>query len=237
MRGVTKAYRADGVAVHALRGVDLHLDPGTYTCIMGPSGSGKTTLLNCLLGLERPDAGEVRIGDADVTRLDEAQLAELRRSRVGVVFQEYNLVSSLTVADNIALPLHLAGRPVPPDRVAGLARAMGVEELLARRPRQLSGGQQQRVAVARALIAEPALVVADEPTGALDSTAAAAVLGLLRRVVDEFGQRVLMVTHDPTAASVADRVLFLADGEWRGELHHASAEEIAAALADLGRRP
>jgi putative ABC transport system ATP-binding protein len=234
MRGVSRSFRAGGGLLWALSDIDLVLEPGTFTAIMGPSGSGKTTLLNCLLGLDKPDTGSIQVGGTDITGLDETRLAELRRSRFGVVFQSYNLIPSLTVADNISLPLRLADEEIDRQVVQRLADAVGVGTALDRRPAQLSGGQQQRVAFARALVAEPELVVADEPTGALDTQSSEVVLGLLRSLVSEFGQRVLMVTHNPTAASMADRVLFLADGRWSGELHDASARQIAEMLTELG---
>lgn len=234
VRGVNKSFGRGGGKVRALTDIDLTLEPGTFTAIMGPSGSGKTTLLNCLLGLDRPDSGKIIVGDTDITGLDETALARLRRSQLGIVFQSYNLISSLTAAENISLPLRLAGRPADQQTVQHLARAVGVDAVLDRRPAQLSGGQQQRVAFARALIIEPELVVADEPTGALDSASAQAVLGLLRAIVRDMGQQVLMVTHDPVAASAADLVLFMADGRWQGHLRGATATRIAAACADLG---
>ena len=221
--------------MRALVDIDLELEPGTFTAIMGPSGSGKTTLLNCLLGLDKPDSGAIFVGGTDISRLDEAGLAELRRSRLGVVFQSYNLISALTAADNISLPLRLAGERIDPATVQALADALGVGAFLGHRPAQLSGGQQQRVAFARALIAEPELVVADEPTGALDSASAETVLGLLRSIVRDMGQQVLMVTHDPVAASAADRVLFMADGQWQGEMRGATAAQIAGALPELAQ--
>ncbi|WP_436777377.1 ABC transporter ATP-binding protein [Yinghuangia sp. YIM S09857] len=236
IRGLSKSFGADATRFWALTNIDLSLAPRTFTAIMGPSGSGKSTLLNCLLGLEKPDTGTVRIGGVDITGLDETRLAEMRRSRIGVVFQAYNLIPSLTVADNISLPLRLAGRPIDERRVRDLAEAVGVGATLARRPAQLSGGQQQRVAFARALVTDPELIVADEPTGALDSASGDVVLGLLRSIVTDLGQRALLVTHDPRAAAVADRVVFLRDGRRHGELHGAGEGRIAAALADLGRQ-
>jgi putative ABC transport system ATP-binding protein len=237
IRGLSKSFGSGAGQVWALTNIDLTVAPRTFTAIMGQSGSGKTTLLNCLLGLDKPDTGSIRIGDTDITGLNEAHLAELRRSRVGVVFQSYNLVPSLTVADNISLPLRLAGRRIDRRRVQELAETVGVGATLERHPAQLSGGQQQRVAFARALITNPELIVADEPTGALDTASSDVILGLLRTIVSDLGQRVLLVTHDPRAAAVADRVLFISDGRWRGELHGATAGQIAAAVADLGRRP
>lgn len=235
IRGVSKSYGSGQGRIHALVDIDLELEPRTFTAIMGPSGSGKTTLLHCLLGLDKPDSGSIFVGDTDITGLDETSLAELRRSRLGVVFQSYNLIPALTAADNISLPLRLAGARIDKAAVRRLADAVGVGAFLGHRPAQLSGGQQQRVAFARALIADPELVVADEPTGALDSASAEAVLGLLRSIVRDLGQQVLMVTHDPVAASAADRVLFMADGRWQGEMRGATSAEIAGALPSLGR--
>ena len=234
IRGVNKHYGSGNGKVRALVDIDLALDPGTFTAIMGPSGSGKTTLLNCLLGLDKPDSGAIYIGDTDITHLDETSLARMRRSQLGVVFQSYNLISSLTAAENISLPLRLAGKRIDNVAVEHIADAVGVGSFLGRRPAQLSGGQQQRVAFARAMISNPELVVADEPTGALDSASAEAVLDLLRTIVQDLGQQVLMVTHDPVAASAADVALFMADGQWKGHMRGATAGQIAGALTDLG---
>ncbi|MFC0625795.1 ABC transporter ATP-binding protein [Kribbella deserti] len=236
VRGLSKTYGRGAASVKALSGIDLTVEPGTFTAIMGPSGSGKSTLLNCLLGLERPDAGTIHLGGQEISGLGETELAVLRRSRIGVVFQAFNLMPALSAADNISLPLRLAGDSIDHQLVEELAMAVGVRETLARRPAELSGGQQQRVAIARALITRPELVVADEPTGSLDSASAEAVLALLRSIVDERGQQVLLVTHDPKAAAVADRVIFLADGRWQDEVSGGSASDIAARLARLGQR-
>lgn len=236
IRGLRKSFPSGAGEQNVLTDLDLTLEPRTFTAVMGPSGAGKSMLLNCLLGLEKPQAGSICIGGREITELGEAALAELRRSRVGVVFQSYNLVPSLTVADNIALPLLLAGDRTGRSRVQEVARAVGMADVLERRPAQLSGGQQQRVALARALVSEPELIVADEPTGALDSSSAEVVLALLRSLVSDLGQRVLMVTHDPRAAAVADRVLFMSDGRWHDELRGADAQEIAAVATRLGRR-
>jgi putative ABC transport system ATP-binding protein len=233
VKGVSKAYGSGSNKLHALIDIDLTLRSGTFTAVMGPSGSGKTTLLNCILGLDKPDQGSIFVGDTDVTRLNETRLAEMRRSRLGIVFQSYNLIPALTAADNISLPMRLAEQPIDWPAVHNLAEAVGVGNFLDHRPHQLSGGQQQRVAFARALIMNPEIVVADEPTGALDSASAEAVLALLRSIVHDFGQQVLMVTHDPVAASAADRVLFMADGRWQGETAGGDAGRIAAALAGL----
>jgi putative ABC transport system ATP-binding protein len=209
---LTKRYGEGDAAVDALRGVDVEFAPGTFTAIMGPSGSGKSTLMHILAGLDHPTSGWCEI---DGTRLDELSdhaLTLLRRSRVGFIFQSYNLLPVLDAKDNILLPLRIGGRE--PDRawLAALIDAVGLGDRLTHRPAEMSGGQQQRVAVARALVTRPAVIFADEPTGNLDSVSSREVLELLRRAVDEFGQTIVMVTHDANAAAVADRLLFLADG-------------------------
>ncbi|MEV4132874.1 ABC transporter ATP-binding protein [Dactylosporangium sp. NPDC049742] len=231
---VSKVYGSGKHAVRALDGVTAGFARGTFTAVMGPSGSGKSTLLNCAAGLDRPTSGRVLLGDTELSGRSETELTQLRRDRIGFVFQAYNLLGALSVADNVTLPLRLAGKPVDRGRLAGVLAAVGLAEHHDRRPGSLSGGQQQRVAVARALITEPDLVCADEPTGALDSRSGRQVLELLRRVVDELGQTVLMVTHDPVAAAQADTVVFLADGRLAGELHRPSAERIAQRLTHLG---
>ena len=234
LRDVRKVFgRGDG-AVVALDGVSAAFPPGSFTAIMGPSGSGKSTLLNVAAGLDRPTSGSVAIGGADLAQLSERRLTILRRKRIGFVFQAFNLLPSLTVAQNIALPLRLDGRrPRRSDVRAGAAR-VGLEKRLRDRPSQLSGGQQQRVAIARALITRPEVVFADEPTGALDTRTGREVLALLRGVVDEGGHTVVMVTHDPAAAGYADRVLLLADGRVAGTLAAPSAAEVAERLARMG---
>jgi putative ABC transport system ATP-binding protein len=201
---------------------------------MGPSGSGKSTFLNCAAGLDRPTSGRVMLGDTELSGRSETELTELRRDRIGFVFQAYNLLGALTVADNVTLPVRLAGRPVDPGQLASVLAAVGLAEHHDRRPSQLSGGQQQRVAIARALINRPDLVCADEPTGALDSRSGRQVLALLRNIVDDLGQTVLMVTHDPVSAAQADTVVFLADGRLAGELTRPSAERIAERMTHLG---
>jgi putative ABC transport system ATP-binding protein len=228
LQGVQRTYGRGGSAVHALRGIDTRFARGTFTAAMGPSGSGKSTFLQCAAGLDRPTAGTVRLGGEEITRLGENRLTELRRSRVGFVFQSFNLLPSLSVLENVLLPQRLAG--LRPDRrgAAELLARVGLDGYGRRRPAELSGGQQQRVAVARALITEPEVIFADEPTGALDSRTAGEVLALLRGTVDEFGATVVMVTHDPVAASYAHRVLFLADGLLAGHLD----EPTPAAIAD-----
>ncbi|TDD61535.1 ABC transporter ATP-binding protein [Kribbella antibiotica] len=209
---LTRTYDAGGQLVHALAGVDVSFVPGTFTAVMGPSGSGKSTLLQTAAGLDRPTSGRVFVGDTELSGLSETALTRLRRTKIGFVFQMFNLIGALSVEENITLPLRLSG--VRPDRrwLAEVVDRVGVAELMHRRPSELSGGQQQRVAIARALAIRPEVVFADEPTGALDSTTAAGVLGLLKSIVDEHGQTIVMVTHDPVAASYADRVVVLADG-------------------------
>ena len=233
LRGISKTYGHGPTAVRAVDHVDLEFASGTWTAVMGPSGSGKSTLLNCAAGLERVDSGQVLLGDVDITGADDDRLSELRRTRVGFVFQSFNLVASLTAAQNVELPLRLAGRRPSRDRVAAALAAVGLGERAGHRPRQLSGGQQQRVAVARAMVTAPEVLFADEPTGALDSTAARGVLDLLRRAVQE-GQTVVMVTHDPAAAARADAVVFLRDGRVVDRLAGADAARVAARLVALG---
>ena len=234
LRDVRKVHgRGDG-AVAALDGVSAALSPGSFTAVMGPSGSGKSTLLNVAAGLDRPTSGSVALGGADLAQLSERQLTILRREQVGFVFQAFNLLPSLTVAQNIALPLRLDGRLPRRATVRDIAARVGLEKRLRDRPSQLSGGQQQRVAIARALITRPEVVFADEPTGSLDTRAGREVLALLRGVVDEDGHTVVMVTHDPAAAAYADRVMLLADGRVAGTLDAPSANNVAEHLARLG---
>jgi putative ABC transport system ATP-binding protein len=235
LRDVRKVHgRGDG-AVVALDGVSVELPAGSFTAIMGPSGSGKSTFLNVAAGLDRPTSGTVTLGDTDLSRLSERRLTILRRRRIGFVFQAFNLLPSLTVAQNIALPLRLDGRRVRRSGVREIAARVGLDERLRHRPSQLSGGQQQRVAIARALVTEPDVLFADEPTGALDRRTGLGVLGLLRDLVDGDGRTVVMVTHDPVAASYADRVILLADGRLCGSLEGPDADEVAEHLAHLGR--
>jgi putative ABC transport system ATP-binding protein len=227
---LTRTYGAGDSAVHALRGVSLEVPAGQFTAVMGPSGSGKSTLMHLLAGLDAPDAGSVHIAGRDITRMSDRELTKLRRTHIGFVFQSFNLLPTLTAEENVALPLSIAGRK--PDRAAldALLERMGLAERRGHRPAQLSGGQQQRVAVARALIAQPTVLFADEPTGNLDSTAGAGVLRLLRDAVDLDGQTTVMVTHDPRAAATADRVLFLADGRVVADLDQPAEDQILAAL-------
>ncbi|MFD5315659.1 ABC transporter ATP-binding protein [Streptomyces sp. NPDC127098] len=230
---VTKTYDGGGHPVAVLDDVTLAFPRGGFTAIMGPSGSGKSTLLHCAAGLDRPTRGTVRIDDVDLTELDEAQLTSLRRELVGFVFQSYNLLPSLTVADNITLPLRLADRPIDPDHLRETAAHVGLADRLQLRPARLSGGQQQRVAIARALITRPAVVFADEPTGALDLRTGRRVLDLLRDSVERLGQTVVMVTHDPAAAARADEVLFLADGRLRHRMPAPTTERVASVMTRL----
>jgi putative ABC transport system ATP-binding protein len=225
-RGLSKTYGDGETRVIALDAVDVDFERGGFTAIMGPSGSGKSTLMHCVAGLDTFDAGSVRIGDTELGSLNDKQLTRLRRDKVGFVFQAFNLLPTLTAAENITLPMDIAGRA--PDRawldtVVGM---LGLAGRLAHRPAELSGGQQQRVAVARALASRPEIVFADEPTGNLDSRAGAEVLGFLRDSVREWGQTVVMVTHDPGAAAYADRVVFLADGRIVDAMENPSADAV-----------
>ncbi|MGW3497772.1 ABC transporter ATP-binding protein [Streptomyces sp. NPDC001020] len=234
--GVRKVHGRGRSAVTALDGVTMQLPYGTFTAVMGPSGSGKSTFLHCASGLDRPDHGTVEIGGRDLGPLGERELTVLRRERIGFVFQGFNLLPALTAEQNITLPVRMAGRRIRLDRpwLEELLDYTGLTERRGHRPAELSGGQQQRVAIARALITRPEVVFADEPTGALDTTSARKILELLRDLVDDVGQTVLMVTHDPVAASYADSVLILADGKVTEVLHRASAGTIAERMAGLG---
>jgi len=226
--GLVKTYRSGGSEVRAIDDVDVAVDRGEFLCVMGPSGSGKSTLLHVLAGLVRPDAGTVRIAGTPIHELPDAEAARFRRRHVGLIFQFFNLVPTLTVEENVALPLLLDGRRLPQvrDRIAPLAAFLGLEGRLAESPTRLSGGEMQRVAIARALLVEPDLLLADEPTGNLDSKAGEEVLALLRRACDERGATTLLVTHDLRGSSYADRVLVLQDGRvaddvpsWHDEAH------------------
>ncbi|MGZ4279526.1 MAG: ABC transporter ATP-binding protein [Solirubrobacteraceae bacterium] len=209
---VTRRYGEGEAAVDALRGVSLVVPAGQFTAIMGPSGSGKSTLMHLLAGLDRPTAGNVYVGTRDITTMGDKALTKLRREHIGFVFQSFNLLPTISAEENVLLPLNIAGRKVPRERIDALLGRVGLGDRRRHRPSELSGGQQQRVAIARALISEPTVLFADEPTGNLDSNAGAMVLDLLRDAVDLDGQTTVMVTHDPLAAAHADRVLFLADG-------------------------
>ncbi|MYW65715.1 ATP-binding cassette domain-containing protein [Streptomyces sp. SID8379] len=236
LRGVSRQYGRGGAAVHALRGVELALRSGTFTAVMGPSGSGKSTFLQCAAGLDRPTDGTVVLGGTKITGMNENKLTELRRTRLGFVFQAFNLLPSLTVEQNVLLPMRLAGHRPSRRRAADVLSRVGLADKGRRRPGELSGGQQQRVAIARALVTDPDVIFADEPTGALDTTTAAEILGLLRSAVDRMGATVVMVTHDPVAAAHADRVLFLADGALVDQLEGVSADVIAARMNTLTAR-
>ncbi|MER5864916.1 ABC transporter ATP-binding protein [Kitasatospora sp. NPDC002040] len=224
--GLSKVYGEGETRVVALDSVSVEFGRGRFTAIMGPSGSGKSTLMHCMAGLDPVSAGSARIGDIELSGLDERRLTRLRRDSVGFVFQAFNLLPTLTALENIALPLAIAGRR--PDRrwLDTVVATVGLADRLGHRPAQLSGGQQQRVAVARALASRPQIVFADEPTGNLDSRSGAEILGFLRDSVRELGQTVVMVTHDPTAAAYADRVVFLADGRLTDELLAPTAEGV-----------
>ncbi|MGW4298209.1 ABC transporter ATP-binding protein [Streptomyces sp. NPDC004646] len=229
-----REYGRGSAAVHALRGVSVTLAPGTFTAVMGPSGSGKTTLLHCLAGMDRPSGGSVWWGGTEVSRLPERRLAELRRSRVGFVFQAFNLMPTMTVAQNVELPGRLAGKRPDRDRVAGALARVGLAGRERHRPGELSGGQQQRVAIARALVSRPEVLFADEPTGALDRRTGHEILALLRAGVDRDGRTCVMVTHDPVAAGYADRVLLLADGLVVDAFDRPTAARVAERLSRLG---
>ncbi len=233
-RELTKVYGAGDTAVTALDQLSVEIGAQRFTAIMGPSGSGKSTLMDCLAGLDSPTRGQVLLGDTDLTRLRDGELTKVRRERIGFVFQAYNLLSTLSAKDNILLPLELGGRRPDQDWLDTLVDVLGLADRLTHRPSELSGGQQQRVAVARALVGRPDVVFADEPTGNLDSRSGAEVLGFLRRSVRELGQTVVMVTHDPIAASYADRVLLLADGRLAGELADPTPESVLDTLRGLG---
>ncbi|NED96047.1 ABC transporter ATP-binding protein [Phytoactinopolyspora alkaliphila] len=234
LTAVRKVYGKRDNTVVALDGVSTRFGRGTFTAIMGPSGSGKSTLLQCAAGLDHPTSGSVLLEDHELSDMNETQLTKLRRERIGFVFQAFNLLPVLTVRQNVTLPLRLAGRKPAKGRVTDVLEQVGLSERSKHRPAELSGGQQQRVAIARALICEPAVIFADEPTGALDTRTARDVLGLLRQSVQTTGQTIVMVTHDPVAASYADRVLFLADGRLAGELFSPTADSIAERMTHLG---
>jgi putative ABC transport system ATP-binding protein len=227
---VSRIYGTGGAEVHALEDVSLDFPKGQFTAVMGASGSGKSTLMHILAGLDRPTSGRVLIDGTDITNMGDRDLTRLRRDKVGFVFQAFNLLPMLTAEENITLPLSIAGRKADHDRLSSLVQSVGLADRLSHRPSELSGGQQQRVAVARSLISEPAVIFADEPTGNLDSHSSAEVLSLLRSSVDDYGRTVVMVTHDAGAASNADRVVFLRDGEVAGDRGHLTASEILDAL-------
>ena len=227
---LTRTYGEGETAVHALQGVSLDIPKGDLTAIMGPSGSGKSTLMHILAGLDKPTAGEVAIAGTQITRLGDSDLTKLRREHIGFVFQFFNLLPMLTAEENVLLPLTIAGEKPDAEFFETLLHNVGLADRRKHRPSELSGGQQQRVAIARALVSRPTVVFADEPTGNLDSKTGSEILDLLRHSVEEYGQTTVMVTHEPRAAAIADRVLFLADGRIVKELPRSTQPEILAAL-------
>ncbi len=230
---LTKVYGTDEAQVRALDGVTVDLHAGEFTAIMGPSGSGKSTLMHCLAALDTPTSGDAIVDGTALAGLKDKDLTTLRREKIGFVFQAFNLIPTLTAQENILLPLDLAGRKPDPEWFDSVIDAIGLRPRLGHRPSELSGGQQQRVACARALVSRPAIVFADEPTGNLDSTSSGEVLAFLRRSVDEFGQTIVMVTHDPVAASYTDRILFLADGRIVAELRDPDRDAVLEQMARL----
>ena len=230
---VTRTYGEGQAAVHALRGVSLEVERHRLTAVMGPSGSGKSTLMHILAGLDRPDAGTVSIDGTDITALDDDALTKLRRTHIGFIFQFFNLLPMLTAEENILLPLEIAGSRPDADWHQQVMKKVGLTDRRTHRPAELSGGQQQRVAVARAVVAKPVVMFADEPTGNLDSRTGAEILGLLRDTVDSLGQTTVMVTHDPQAAAIADRILFLDDGHVVRDQTACTAHEILATMDEL----
>jgi putative ABC transport system ATP-binding protein len=228
-----RRFGSGETAVDALRGVSLGIPRGHLTAVMGPSGSGKSTLMHILAGLDRPTRGSVEIDGVDITKLDDKRLTKLRRQHLGFVFQFFNLLPTLSAEENITLPLAIAGRKPEPEWLEELLEATGLTERRHHRPSELSGGQQQRVAVARALLSRPTVLFADEPTGNLDSSTSGEILALLRDAVDTYGQTIVMVTHDPRAATIADRILFLADGLVVRELDRASQGEVLRTLEEV----
>jgi len=232
----TKVYGdlASDTEVRALDGVNVTFERGVYSAIMGPSGSGKSTLLHCIAGLDSLTSGQVFLGDVELSALSDNELTQLRRDRVGFIFQAYNLIPTLTAMENITLPLSLAGRQPDQEWLDHIVDIVGLRSRLSHRPSELSGGQQQRVAVARALASRPEIVFADEPTGNLDSRASGEILGFMKRAVEEFGQTIVMVTHDPIAASYASRVVFLADGRVTDEITDPNPDTILDKMRQLG---
>ena len=234
-QAVTRVYGEGDAAVHALRGVTLDVPAGQFTAIMGPSGSGKSTLMHLLAGLDRPTEGTVTIGGEDISAMKDAELTKLRRRHVGFVFQAFNLLPVLTAEENITLPLSIAGTKPPREELDRLLERVGLADRRDHRPSELSGGQQQRVAIARALVTRPTVLLADEPTGNLDSRSGTVVLDLLREAVDTDGQTTVMVTHEPRAAARADRVLFLADGQIVGDVAEPDEDAVLALMAEATR--
>jgi putative ABC transport system ATP-binding protein len=232
---VWKVYGSGEAQVNALAGVSVELEKGRFTAIMGPSGSGKSTLMHCLAGLDAVTRGQVYVGDTKITDLSDRGLTNLRRTKVGFIFQQFNLLPTLTAEENILLPLSIGGRKADPQWYDTVIDTVGLRDRLGHRPSQLSGGQQQRVACARALVSRPEVIFADEPTGNLDSRSGAEVLSFLRNSVRDFGQTIVMVTHDPNAASYADRVVFLADGHIVDELYAPTADAVLDRLKRLDK--
>jgi len=233
---LVRHYGEGATSVEALRGVSLEVADGKLTAIMGPSGSGKSTLMHILAGLDRPSSGSVLLDGVEITNLPDKKLTMLRRDKIGFVFQFFNLLPMLTAEENVVLPLMIAGRKPEREWVDGLLETFGLTERRAHKPAQLSGGQQQRVALARALVTKPKVIFADEPTGNLDSASSGEVLELLRRSVDELGQTTVMVTHDPRAAAMADRILFIADGLIVKDISESTAVEVLAAMQEVTGR-
>lgn len=225
-RGLTKIYGFGETAVTALEEVDVAFAAGQFSAIMGPSGSGKSTLLHCMAGLDRVTRGQVFIGDVDLTMLTDKNLTELRRDRIGFVFQAFNLVPTLNARENITLPMDIAGRKADPEWLTHVVDILGLSDRLSHKPSELSGGQQQRVAAARALASRPEIIFADEPSGNLDSKAGAQLLQFMRQAVQDFGQTIVMVTHDPLAAVHADRVVFLEDGRIAADMNDPTTDRI-----------
>ena len=232
--GASKIYGSGDTAVHALDSIDVEFARHRYTAIMGPSGSGKSTLLHCLAGLDRLTSGEIYLGDTSITGASEKQLTLIRRDQIGFIFQSYNLIPTLTAEENITLPMALAGTKPDQARFDQIVDTVSLGDRLHHKPNELSGGQQQRVAVARALVSQPDIVFADEPTGNLDSKAGAEILGFMCRAVNDLGQTIVMVTHDPNAASYADRVVFLADGKIVDEMSSPTADSVIDKMKTLG---